>query len=69
MPIDRTPTEDMILNDTLELALRFRVAEAAEDLLAALTEARRMLVEDEGYQTFNPNITKIDAAIAKATGQ
>lgn len=57
------------MTDAIKMARRFDLAKAAPDMLAALIEARRILVEDEHYQPYNPRIKQIDAAIAKATGQ
>lgn len=41
---------------------------AAPEMLAALEEAYRILLEDEGYQPYNPKVKQIAAAIAKANG-
>lgn len=36
-----------------------------KELLKALIEARRMLVEDEKYKTYNPRIREFDRVIEK----
>lgn len=76
MPIDRSPTEEIILNDALELARRFQVASAADDLLAALewvvSGSQPGNVDSFGRQTaiiLAETVAAARAAIAKATGQ
>lgn len=48
--------------DRMHLA---RVLAEAPAMLEALREARRMLVEDEGYKTYNPRIREFDAILAR----
>lgn len=40
----------------------------APAMLEALREARRMLVEDEGYKTYNPRIREFDAILSRIDG-
>lgn len=52
--------------DRIHLA---RVLAEAPTMLEALREARRMLVEDEGYKTYNPRIREFDAILARLKGE
>lgn len=45
-----------------------RLIAEAPAMLEALREARRMLVEDEGYKTYNPRIREFDAILARIDG-
>lgn len=45
-----------------------RLIAEAPAMLAALREARRMLVEDEGYKTYNPRIREFDAILSRIDG-
>ena len=52
-----------------ELLHALRMIAEAPAMLAALHEARRMLVEDECYQTYNPRIREFDAILARIDGE
>lgn len=45
-----------------------RLIAEAPAMLEALREARRMLVEDEGYKTYNPRIREFDAILSRIDG-
>lgn len=51
-----------------EVKANAHVMKAAPDLLEALEAARRVLVEDEDYKTYNPVVKACDAAIKRAKG-
>lgn len=52
-------------SDRIHLA---RVLAEAPAMLEALREARRMLVEDEGYKTYNPRIREFDTILTRLEG-